>query len=111
MPIGTNSTPFTSVDPATGYVWGQQAGVFGRWLISTYLKGVNGTNGAPGAAGPANTLGIGQVLTGAPGSIAAVTVTGTAPNQTLNLTIPTGTNGTNGTNGSPTYMQSTFGGF
>jgi hypothetical protein len=40
----------------------------------------------PGVAGPANVLTIGTVTTGA----AAVTITGTAPSQTLNFVLPTG---------------------
>jgi hypothetical protein len=46
-----------------------------------------------GPAGPANTLTIGTVTTGAAGSSANASVSGTAPNQTLNLTIPTGAAG------------------
>lgn len=52
--------------------------------------------GDTGNTGPANTLTIGTVTTGAAGSAAAATVTGTAPNQTLNLTIPQGTQGIQG---------------
>lgn len=52
--------------------------------------GPAGIAGPTGAAGPANTLSIGTVTTGAAGSSAAATVTGSAPAQTLNLTIPQG---------------------
>ena len=44
---------------------------------------------AGGAAGPANTLTIGTVDSG---STAAATITGTSPNQVLNLTFPSGGN-------------------
>jgi hypothetical protein len=47
--------------------------------------GATGATGATGAAGPANTLTIGTVATGT----AAATITGTSPNQVLNLTLPT----------------------
>jgi len=47
--------------------------------------GANGTNGTNGTAGPANTLSIGTVTTGATPS---ASITGAAPAQTLNLTIP-----------------------
>ncbi|WP_406858476.1 hypothetical protein ABEG18_12950 [Alsobacter sp. KACC 23698] len=40
--------------------------------------------------GPPNTLTIGSVTTGSAGSSASANITGTAPNQTLNLTIPRG---------------------
>jgi hypothetical protein len=46
--------------------------------------------------GPANTLSIGSVTTAQPGTQATATVTGTAPSQTLNLTIPQGAAGTPG---------------
>ena len=43
--------------------------------------------------GEDNSLVIGTVTTGAPGSQAAATITGAAPEQTLNLTIPAGAAG------------------
>ena len=46
-----------------------------------------GEKGAPGATGPANTLAIGTVTKG---TEAAATITGDAPNQTLNLVLPKG---------------------
>jgi len=46
--------------------------------------------GQGGAIGPANTLSIGTVVTGA---TASATITGTAPTQTLNLTLPKGDTG------------------
>lgn len=46
--------------------------------------------------GPANTLAIGSVTTGAAGDPAAAVITGTAPNQTLDLTIPQGIQGEQG---------------
>ena len=44
-------------------------------------------------------LSIGTVTTGAAGSNASASITGTSPNFRLNLTIPRGANGTNGVNG------------
>lgn len=58
-----------------------------------------GNTGATGATGPANTLAIGTVTTGAAGSSASATITGTAPNQTLNLGIPRGDTGAKGDKG------------
>jgi hypothetical protein len=43
-----------------------------------------------GTPGPANKLSIGFVVTGAAGSTATASITGTSPNQELNLTIPRG---------------------
>jgi hypothetical protein len=54
------------------------------------------TLGATGPAGPANTLSIGNVTTGGIG-VSGATITGTAPNQTLNLTLPTGATGASNT--------------
>lgn len=51
------------------------------------------TTGAVGPAGPSNTLSIGTVTPGGIG-VASATITGTSPNQTLNLVIPTGETGT-----------------
>lgn len=55
-------------------------------------KGEPGAAGAPGATGPANTLAIGTVVNG---EVANATITGTAPNQTLNLVLPRGEAGNN----------------
>lgn len=59
-------------------------------------KGDTGDTGATGPAGPANTLAIGTVTSGAS---AAATITGTSPNQTLNLTLPKGDKGDTGNTG------------
>jgi hypothetical protein len=68
-------------------------------LNLTIPTGAQGPVGAIGPAGPANTLAIGVVTTGAPGSAAAATITGAAPNQTLNLAIPAGIQGPQGIQG------------
>lgn len=58
--------------------------------------GATGPTGPTGDTGPAPTLTIGDVTTGEPGSDALATITGTAPNYTLNLTIPQGPTGPTG---------------
>ena len=63
---------------------------------ATGATGATGPAGPTGAAGPPNTLNIGTVTTGAPGSAAAATITGAAPSQTLSLTIPAGATGAAG---------------
>ena len=55
--------------------------------------GPTGPTGPQGLAGETPTLAIGTVTTGAPGTDAAATITGTAPNYVLNLTIPQGPTG------------------
>jgi hypothetical protein len=58
--------------------------------------GAVGPTGPTGSTGPANSLAIGTVTTGAEGSAAAAAITGTAPSQTLSLTIPVGATGATG---------------
>uniref|UniRef100_UPI003F496D31 hypothetical protein n=1 Tax=Nocardia suismassiliense TaxID=2077092 RepID=UPI003F496D31 len=60
------------------------------------IRGATGPTGPTGEAGPANSLAIGTVSTGAPGSSASATITGTAPSQTLSLSIPRGDTGNTG---------------
>ena len=63
-------------------------------------QGETGPTGETGPAGPAGedgltpTLTIGTVITGDPGTEATASITGTAPNFVLNLTIPQGPTGT-----------------
>ena len=68
----------------------------------TGLTGATGATGPTGPTGPTGAAGadaetpvitIGTVTTGAPGSNAAASITGTAPNFVLNLTIPQGPTG------------------
>ena len=55
--------------------------------------GATGPTGPTGADAPTPTLTIGTVTTGAPGTEAAATITGTAPDFVLNITIPQGPTG------------------
>ena len=66
----------------------------------TGAKGDKGDTGAKGADGVTPTFEVGTVSTGAAGSTATVTVTGTAPNYVLNFTIPKGDKGDTGEAGS-----------
>lgn len=62
--------------------------VAGVWY--SIPRGPRGLKGDTGDAGPANSLAIGTVTTGAAGSSASASITGTPPTQTLDLTIPRG---------------------
>jgi len=62
--------------------------------VSIASTGERGPSGSSGAAGPANTLTIGTVSQGT----AAATITGTSPNQVLNLVLPKGDSATPATN-------------
>ena len=55
--------------------------------------------GPQGGAGEDNSLLVGTITTGVAGSTAAVTITGTAPVQTINMTIPRGDTGATGATG------------
>lgn len=70
-------------------------------------QGPAGADGADGEPGPANTLTIGTVTTGEPGTQAAATITGESPNQVLNLTIPRGQQGPAGS-GSGDMLASVY---
>ena len=59
----------------------------------TGLTGEIGATGPTGADAPTPTLTIGTVTTGDPGTEASATITGTAPDFVLNLTIPQGPTG------------------
>mgnify|MGYP006995769269 CR=1 FL=1 len=52
-----------------------------------------GPTGPTGPTGETPTISIGTVTTGDPGTQAAASITGTAPNYILNLTIPQGPTG------------------
>ena len=55
--------------------------------------GPTGPQGEPGVDGETPTITIGTVTTGDPGTEASASITGTAPNFVLNLTIPQGPTG------------------
>ena len=55
--------------------------------------GIEGPTGPTGPAGETPNITIGTVTTGDPGTEASATITGTAPNFVLNLTIPQGPTG------------------
>ena len=57
------------------------------------LQGETGATGPTGPTGETPTLEIGSVTTGEPGTQATASITGTAPNYILNLTMPQGPTG------------------
>ena len=76
---GAQGTPGAKGDPGADGKQGAQG-----------IQGPQGKQGIQGPAGPANTLKIGTVTSGA---VASATITGTAPNQTLNLVLKQGDKG------------------
>lgn len=102
--LATASAWLTAINYAVGTTVYQNSNLY-RCLIA-HTSGVFATDLAAGdwmllvalplgPAGPANTLVIGTVSAGA----AAASITGTAPNQTLNLTLQTGATGGTGATG------------
>ena len=65
----------------------------GSYQNTAQTIGPKGDTGAIGQTGPANSLIIGNVITGDPGTAASANITGVAPNQTLDLLIPQGATG------------------
>ena len=84
------------------YIWtGERWPAEGEGAQFQGPQGIRGQAGADGAPGPANTLTIGTVTTGAS---AEATITGTSPNQVLNLTLPQGPAGQDGRDGQDAYI-------
>lgn len=74
---------------------------------------ISAAYGPVGPTGPANTLTIGTVTALTTGA-ASATITGTAPNQVLNLGLPKGDDGTigiDGTDGKSAYQSAVDNGF
>lgn len=61
-------------------------------LDDLFYRGT-GPTGPTGPSGDTPTLAIGTVTTGEPGTEASASISGTAPNYVLNLTIPQGPTG------------------
>jgi len=120
LAIGTGSKTFTLAQTSRGYTIGQRLRASNTAAPANYMEGtvtsysgttlvlsVDRTGGSgtlaswnvniAGDVGPANSLSIGTVTTGAAGSSATATITGTAPTQTLSFTIPRGATGAGAT--------------
>ena len=95
--LNSNSDDFNSRNRCPKIVFVLSTGPTGGTGIGptgpTGATGDIGPTGPTGADGETPTLTIGTVTTGDPGTEAAATITGTAPNFVLNLTIPQGPTG------------------
>ena len=101
---GTNGATFTpAVDDAGNLSWSNDKGLANPDTVNIKGakgdKGEKGDTGAKGADGKTPNISIGTVTTGAAGTNASATISGTTPNLTLDLTIPKGDKGNNGING------------
>ncbi len=76
------------------------------YWTGTAFEAFTDSIGAPGPTGAANSLTVGTVTTGAAGSDLVAVVTGTAPSQTVNLTVPRGVKGAIGPAGGPGPIRS-----
>ena len=85
-------TPSVSSDGVLS--WTNKAGLPNP--ASVNIKGAKGDQGLQGAAGAAASIKIGRVTTGAAGSNASVTNSGTASNVVLDFTLPRGNDGKDG---------------
>ena len=98
--------------PAGTYDYGDAylVGTEEPYDIYIYTRGTNsfidigpltivGPQGPQGEQGEAGTIAVGTVSTGDPGSLVAITNTGTAQNAILNFTIPRGATGSQGPQG------------
>jgi hypothetical protein len=74
-------------------------------IITIGVPGIMGPTGPTGLTGPPNVLTIGTVSTSAPGDPADASISGTAPNQVLNLTLPQGPQGPPGAAGLPPTLS------
>ena len=104
---GTNGATFTpAVDDAGNLSWSNDKDLANPNTVNIKGdkgdkgdKGEKGDTGAKGADGKTPNISIGTVTTGAAGTNASATISGTTPNLTLDLTIPKGDKGNNGING------------
>lgn len=99
--IGTTSTGAAGTNATVTNTGTAQDAIL-NFTIPRGATGVTGPTGPTGATGPTGptgptgetpTISIGTVTTGDPGTQAAASITGTAPNYILNLTIPQGPTG------------------
>ena len=96
--VGTTTTgaPGTNASVTNA---GTESNAMLNFVIPAGATGANGADGATGADGTAATVQVGTTTTGAPGTNASVTNTGTESNAVLNFVIPAGTTGATGANG------------
>lgn len=85
--------------PAAAEITGDTPAQVLNFSIPRGQDGQDGRDGKDGETGPANVLTIGTVVASEPGAPAAAEITGDAPAQVLNLTLPRGESGTDGKDG------------
>lgn len=94
-------TTVSSEYPATVTNSGTTSAAVLDFQIPQGIQGVPGQDGADGAPGQAATIAVGTVTTGAAGSSATVTNSGTSSAAVFDFTIPKGDTGAAGSPGTP----------
>lgn len=95
--LGSDGSVYFRQDAPQYYA--KVGGSWGSPISLTGPTGATGPTGPTGSTGPSTTIAIGTVTTGTAGSSASASMGGTAPSQTLNLTIPRGNTGATGATG------------
>ena len=93
--VGTTTTGDAGTEASVANSGTLEAAIL-DFVIPQGATGPTGETGPSGLDGETPVLTIGTVTTGAPGSDATATITGTSPNFVLNLTIPQGLTGPTG---------------
>ena len=94
-----NATTRAALSPTSGQVWIQQDNLHGylwngtSWIDLDVIQGPPGTAGTNGTNGTSATVAVGTVTTGAAGSSAIITNSGTSLAAVLDFTIPKGDQG------------------
>ena len=96
--VGTTTTGAPGTNASVTNT-GTESNAVLNFVIPAGATGATGANGANGADGTAATVQVGTTTTGAPGTNASVTNTGTESNAVLNFVIPAGATGANGATG------------
>ena len=96
--IGTTTTSAPGTNASVTNTGTENNAVL-NFVIPAGATGANGADGATGADGTAATVQVGTTTTGAPGTDASVTNTGTESNAVLNFVIPAGATGATGADG------------
>ena len=96
--VGSTTTGAPGTDASVTNT-GTESNAVLNFVIPAGATGANGADGATGTDGTAATIQVGTTTTGAPGTDASVTNTGTESNAVLNFVIPAGATGANGADG------------
>ena len=101
--VGTTTTGAPGTNASVTNT-GTESNAVLNFVIPAGATGANGADGATGADGTAATVQVGTTTTGAPGTNASVTNTGTESNAVLNFVIPAGATGASAAESRPSVL-------